>query len=382
MKYLIGLLCVLSLALAEQSPVFLWGVNSVAKPSLKTIPQSDFTNIIASHQNGKTLVVFLENGLTNKDFTCSNAQTTKSCFVRLQEVPQKNFFASVENPVEALRSIGNHEYNSIDSSGKLAHPIDTGKANIVFVVFDDESDFDRTTCLESHDSVIAEIASELNDKAIFMYTTAPHTSSNKSLKRERRAADDNPMVFQDGSKLLMYFTSLTVVDSKEATTTVLTPQGMEVTTTNATAMSVKLTSTPPLTFDITLSGGYFFMTNVLWNGIQFRSNDVYSPTDFSYFCGNLTLYGKGTIEEQSTYTLNWNSFQFQAPFGSTTNEQFVFGDPWHCVGFFTGAILSGLLIVVLLLTITFVGVCWMMDINTMDRFDDPKGKTITINASE
>ncbi|XP_013114516.1 V-type proton ATPase subunit S1 [Stomoxys calcitrans] len=384
MKSLIALLCVLSLALAEQSPVFLWGVNSVAKPSLGTIPQSEFANIIESQKNGKTLVVFLENGLTNKDFTCTNSVTSKSCFARLQDVPEKNFYASVENPVEAIRSLGEHEYNSVDSTGNLRNALDTGNANIIFVTFDElDKNEDRAVCLELHDSVIADITSQMNGKAIFMYTTAPHTALSKALKRERRdTVESNPMVFQNGSTLLMYFTSLSVVNSNGPTTTVLTPQSMEVTVTNATALSVKLTSNPPLTFDITLSGGYFFMNNVMWNGINFRSNHVYSPTDFSYFCGNLTLYGVGTAEEMSTYTLNWNSFQFQAPFGSTTNDKFVFGDPWHCVGFFTGGILSGLLIVALLLTITFIGVCWMMDINTMDRFDDPKGKTITINATE
>lgn len=215
-----------------------------------------------------------------------------------------------------------------------------------------------------------------------MYTTAPQTSP-VALKRERRdATDSNGVVFQSGADLLLYYTSLTVVNSKDQSTTTLTPTSMTVTKTNATALSVTLTSTPSLTFDVTLSGGYFFMTNVKWDNILFRSNDVYAPTDFSYYCGNLTLNGKGTAEEPSTYSLHWNSLQFQAPFGSTTDEKFVFGDAWHCVGFFTGGILSGLLIVALLLTITFVGVCWMMDINTMDRFDDPKGKTITINASE
>lgn len=219
---------------------------------------------------------------------------------------------------------------------------------------------------------------------MFMYTTTPSTASYSTvLKRERRATTpENAVVFQDGAQLLLYYTSLTVTNTKTQETTVLTPTAMQVIKTNDTALAVTLTSASPLKFDITLSGGYFFMTNVVWNGQKFRSNDVYAPTDFSYFCGNLTLYGVGTAEETSSYSLKWNSLQFQAPFGYTTDPNFVFSDPWHCVGFFTGGILSGLLIVALLLTITFAGVCWMMDINTMDRFDDPKGKTITINASE
>lgn len=36
----------------------------------------------------------------------------------------------------------------------------------------------------------------------------------------------------------------------------------------------------------------------------------------------------------------------------------------------------------MLLIILTYGITFIMDIRTMDRFDDPKGKTITINASE
>lgn len=59
-----------------------------------------------------------------------------------------------------------------------------------------------------------------------------------------------------------------------------------------------------------------------------------------------------------------------------------FESSYDCVGTMSVPIWSGLFIVILLLFITIGGVMMMMDIRTMDRFDDPKGKTITINASE
>lgn len=216
-----------------------------------------------------------------------------------------------------------------------------------------------------------------------MYTSAPSTSL---LKRQRRDTTENSQgyIFRDGANFLIYFTSLSIIDlqPEKPVVTALDINNMEVKPDNSTEFSVVLTPTTgsPLTFDITLSGGYFFMKNVKYNDITFLSSEVYAPTDFSYFCGNLTL--KNIPENGKAYSLQWNTLQFQAPFGYTKNDSFVFGDAWHCVGFFTGGILSGLLIVALLLTITFIGVCWMMDINTMDRFDDPKGKTITINASD
>lgn len=49
---------------------------------------------------------------------------------------------------------------------------------------------------------------------------------------------------------------------------------------------------------------------------------------------------------------------------------------------FSPAIWAGLFITFMLLIILSVGITFIMDIRTMDRFDDPKGKTITINAAD
>ncbi|XP_023305259.2 V-type proton ATPase subunit S1 [Lucilia cuprina] len=379
---LILALCVIGLATAEQSPVFLWGASSVAKPSLVIVPGDEFAKLVTPLLADKALVVFMEKDLTNKDFLCTNAADGKSCYARLQGVSDKTFYAAVENPVEALRQLdGEAEYNSVDASGKFSTPLKTAAGKINFVTFEDDHTAVRGSNLKSHDSIIASVTSQLGDNVFFVYTSTPSTSVLKRQRRETAGSSDG-YIFRDSSKLLLYFTSLSIIDDSNSAT-VLDINSMTVKADNATEMSVTLTPTTgsPLTFDVTLAGGYFFMKNVMYNNIKFLSSEVYAPTDFSYFCGNLTLNNIPT-DKVPAYTLKWNSLQFQAPFGYTDNATFVFGDAWHCVGFFTGGILSGLLIVALLLTITFIGVCWMMDINTMDRFDDPKGKTITINASD
>ncbi|KAM7342256.1 vacuolar H[+] ATPase AC45 accessory subunit [Cochliomyia hominivorax] len=382
-RSLILTLCVINLAFADQSPVFLWGTKSVAKPSLTTVRGEDFTKIVTPLLTDKALVVFLENDLTNKDFLCTNAADGKSCFARLQGVSDKTFYASVENPVEALRTISkDSKYITVDATGKFSTPLETSAGKINLVKFNDEKFGVRGFNIELHDSIMASITSKYKNNIFFMYTSSPSTT----LKRQRRDTADSSQgyVFRDGANFLLYFTSLSIIELEEKPlVTVLEINKMDVKTENTTALSVTLTPTTgsPLTFDVTLAGGYFFMKNVMYNNIKFLSSDIFAPTDFSYFCGNLTLKNIAETDNKA-YTLKWSSLQFQAPFGYTKNESFVFGDAWHCVGFFTGGILSGLLIVALLLTITFIGVCWMMDINTMDRFDDPKGKTITINASD
>lgn len=59
-----------------------------------------------------------------------------------------------------------------------------------------------------------------------------------------------------------------------------------------------------------------------------------------------------------------------------------FGDTWDCTYFFTAPILSGFLVAILFAWIMGFGICMIMDIKTMDRFDDPKGKTINVNAGD
>jgi V-type H+-transporting ATPase S1 subunit len=59
-----------------------------------------------------------------------------------------------------------------------------------------------------------------------------------------------------------------------------------------------------------------------------------------------------------------------------------FGHYNDCVGFFTVPIWMGVLSSFVLIAILLFGVIMLMDVKTMDRFDDPKGKTITITATD
>lgn len=59
-----------------------------------------------------------------------------------------------------------------------------------------------------------------------------------------------------------------------------------------------------------------------------------------------------------------------------------FGTAEDSVYFFTIPILSGLFVTSLLVTIVLIGLTMIFDVKTMDQFDDPKGKSITINASD
>lgn len=60
----------------------------------------------------------------------------------------------------------------------------------------------------------------------------------------------------------------------------------------------------------------------------------------------------------------------------------TFSDAYDCVGFTSIPIWTGIFVTAILAIIMIWALTMIMDIRTMDRFDDPKGKTITISAAE
>lgn len=80
--------------------------------------------------------------------------------------------------------------------------------------------------------------------------------------------------------------------------------------------------------------------------------------------------------------LIFDNIQIQPNFDTTTTEFKTFGRAWQCVGFFSPGIWGGLFIAFLFLFILSIGITAIMSIKTMTKFDDPKGKQITINASD
>ncbi|ESO94938.1 hypothetical protein LOTGIDRAFT_144791, partial [Lottia gigantea] len=59
-----------------------------------------------------------------------------------------------------------------------------------------------------------------------------------------------------------------------------------------------------------------------------------------------------------------------------------FGHAWDCVTFFSTAIWMALFYGLIFIAILYYGMYMMFNLSTMDRFDDPKGKTITVNVNE
>lgn len=126
---------------------------------------------------------------------------------------------------------------------------------------------------------------------------------------------------------------------------------------------------------ITLSAGNWKVAEWNYNSEKFYSeHQVKAPRVFSFSCGNLEVRDIKT----RIYLVD---FQIQPEFDSVEKIT-AFSTSQDCVGFFSAGIWGGLFVIIILLSILSYGLTAIMDIKTMDRFDDPKGKTIIINAAE
>jgi len=388
LKSLVVTLCVIGFALAEQSPVFLWGAKGPSKSTLQTVTENDFSEIVSSFLKDHMVVVFEEDALSSNDFLCANSETSQSCYAYLQGVETKSYYGSVENPIEAIRSsTKNREFNTVAKNGELTNSIECNAGKVVFVTFESNGN-DRETLLEQHDSAINAITKANKCPTVYMYTATPSTVQ----KRTRRSLQDTATtqggyIFRTPKELLLFFRNVSVVNTETNERTFLTVNTMNTENSMANVINVTLNTADAKTiqFSVTASrDGYFTLSNVVFDNENYRVREANAPTTFSFFCGDLVLpcINKPLAAEMCKTKLYWESLQIQAPFNNATADDFKFGDSWDCVPFFTPGILMGLFVLILLLLITFTGICWMMDINTMDRFDDPKGKTITISATD
>jgi len=107
------------------------------------------------------------------------------------------------------------------------------------------------------------------------------------------------------------------------------------------------------------------------------------PVNMSFHCsrfGSLRPLEKAEdLKQNHTFTIDFKGFQMQVFMPEHPVVQ-RFADEYECVGFFTPGIWCGIFMTIILLSILTWGMKMIMDVKTMDRFDDPKGKPISFGS--
>lgn len=130
------------------------------------------------------------------------------------------------------------------------------------------------------------------------------------------------------------------------------------------------------------SAGSWSATNASVNGKPaVTRTDISAPNSFSFKCSSALFFQLSSNAKKDYISISIRGLQIEAKFGD--GEALTrFKPAVECVGFTSPAIWTGLFVSFLLLLILTIGITFILDIRSMDRFDDPKGKTITVNVSE
>lgn len=115
--------------------------------------------------------------------------------------------------------------------------------------------------------------------------------------------------------------------------------------------------------------------------LKLRDAEITATTGFSFSCSKLRLRSPpATNDTLAQIDLYINRFQIQ-PF--TTGKPWkIFADSFDCSTWFTISLWVGLFVTILFGGIISLGIFMLFEIKTMDRFENPKGKTITVATGD
>jgi len=101
------------------------------------------------------------------------------------------------------------------------------------------------------------------------------------------------------------------------------------------------------------------------------------PNTFSYSCGKFNI-----IPRAKTSGEPFQLKMVQIQMLQKADVKDFDNNTWDCQTWLTTPLVMGLVVVLFYISLLFGAVLFLLDIKTNDRFDDPKGKTITVNVSE
>lgn len=336
-----------------------------------------------------------------EDYSLYHAEDTpfrniKSAIVNYPSI----YIESVENPVNAITIWGgkSQTYHEIaDNIHGISKDFTNNDKITVYVhlptTINTES---RKAALSHNDEIIGEIVSSVRktepDLAV-VFTgrrslwDAPSTSNgNKRISRHllesstdvpsteyASSACKDPIIQEVSSSLLLYVCAIQV-DGKLVNETKL-PVNV-----NGTSFGFTLSahdSDIKFAMKFTPLPGGAWESSAKINGINTKINqDVYAPSGFSYHCTPGTTFKSGNI------TITFKEFQVEPLYGGSRNVSSSFSRPYDCIGMMSVPILSSLFIVLILTLIMAWALTMIMNIKTMDRFDDPKGASISVPLTD
>lgn len=420
------LLALFNSIIAGNIPVLLWS-PSASMADLpqtiagKTLGSDDFFNRYLtkiSHQSDN-MVVFMQDKLDMQDFTryadVYNPHSDGGSFRNLKHLLNEHYSAqlpSVTSTVESVNMLAKNKDRKVVTVSKPSDidslDLNTG-ANLLLVKLTPvigKENMGKT--LAENDKFIGEVTHALAKRGIAY--TAVYTGESSQTEvadelpslRHLLSVDNDNGTFVNVSGCMYLYMLKAMISIKTGNTTYDTelkkPDDTGSMCANDSAIlklkfeNGSLTTELEMKIELLKTGGWTVLnTSVALSGqipdkkfsdtiLIPKMSKVNAPVAFSYHCSSLSVQGYQNESDSKgdTVTLTFTEFQLQ-PFNIKKDQ---FSQAWDCVPFFTAGIWMGISVTIFIVAILFFGMTMLANITTQDRFDDPKGKTITVNVSE
>lgn len=396
---LFSTICTLFADQATNVPVLLWPKSEDTRliGSLFEIKKEDFQKLLSEQiKEDTTLVVFISDVLNTNRLACRTVNEV-TCFPATSQIKGKWYIPSVDEPTAAITDVFKSDPNIevyVQTNGELSEKIQSGRKQVVFVTLPPiQQGETEEAYLGSCDRIIAEKSTELaNDKVVFIYTGR----SNGLLSRKARSAvpalsetapsnekqtgpqTSDPTFFKNDNFFIYYTGLYEITKNKEEKP--ITISSLAVSVLDDQALNVELKGARSIKLDVRTGGGYWAITQGSIDGSEFSGQSIIAAlSGFSYHCSPALTF---KVNHTDTVAVKILGLQVEPKFKTSLGPLTRYSPAQDCVGFTSAGIWAGLFVVIMLLVILSIGIAWIMDIRTMDRFDDPKGKTITIGNAE
>uniref|UniRef100_A0A2P2HZK2 V-type proton ATPase subunit S1-like n=1 Tax=Hirondellea gigas TaxID=1518452 RepID=A0A2P2HZK2_9CRUS len=417
-------------------PVLIWNSHRTEKlnmPAVSALQQISVESLQARYFDAfqpNNVLLFLQDALSIEDLS-SHLSELKHVKARMQ-AGQSLYLPNVQQPAQLQHNLVQQGYKVSKlsaGSGVAELQLDHTANNLVVVKLPPTiTNPSRSRALRKADEVMQSVLSKIGGAAKFtvIYTALKNTVEEskeqhgsgamdrvrvaRSLKEQIGILEEEqlPSNFHDGKCIYIYFRNymnISVTGSKGPFSAIPENTNVEALNEcpdNGSTQSIQLNYNNVTMTDTTyykLKIGFFFeRKGSYWRSphaevILFKDRsskpdkrdlrlinwkDESVPVGKSYSCTPTLIYRETGNSTNTTniVELRINGVQVQAFIPKDSLVQF--GPSWDCVGFFTIGIWSGLFAAFLSVFIIGVGFSFLADIKTMDRFDDPKGKSIVV----
>ncbi|KAK7884553.1 hypothetical protein WMY93_027676 [Mugilogobius chulae] len=417
-------------ALETHVPLLIWSTNSLPPAPSSTAghitSQSELRSYLGSALSSgtHTVLLFLQEKLSRDDFTVYGGvygNKEDSAFKSLESAlrSESAVFPAVE--WSSSSSVASILEEKLGVSPLLLAPdaldelkLDSAVNHLLLVSLPYCSQ--GRSCrevLRSNDEVIGRVLKTLEAKSL------PYTAIFTGLQPSRLISEPSlsaapgrsllqaptpdvrpPFMYNtsSGPCIMLWYQSLRVSFSQSGAWVDLTSLTPSVTgSCNTTNSVLILTYNQSISLRFSMSQRFYPVSARRWssldsvqlrqNGVtaSFSSRSIYTPAEYSFHCQSVTSFRDALLiptsssNNASNWRLNFVDFQIQ---GSGLNNGTNFSYASDCAGFFTAGIWMGLLTSLLMLFIFVYGLHMILQLNTMDRFDDPKGPCISVPQTE